>query len=179
MTIANLVRAAVVSSVVIVAMLAGSLRADEPKTQPTSAPTDSAVTALEGNDKAFAAEVDAAYAVVVFPKVGGDGEDSGRGQIIVGGKVVGRAMAMSSGVGIDAGTAYAELILIENKKTLDSILDSGLKLDESVSATALTENGKATVKYKGGIAVFVKNENGGKTDRSVAGQQIIAKAQSE
>ena len=139
MTVARMIRAAIVLNVFVIAALTSSIRADEPKTQPTTDPTNAALAAFEGKDTAFAAAVDRAYAVIVFPKVAGSDEDSGQGHLLKAGKVVGTVMVESSGVGITRGTAYAEVVLVEDKKTLDSILDSGLRLDEKVSVTTLTD----------------------------------------
>jgi len=121
----------------------------------------------------------AGYAV--FPSVAkgaiGVGAAHGDGELLRGGKAVGKTSLTQVTIGLQlGGQEYSEIIFFENKETLAGFQKGDFTFAAQVSAVALTSGASANAAYKGGVAVFTVAKGGLMYEASVGGQKFSYKA---
>jgi lipid-binding SYLF domain-containing protein len=121
----------------------------------------------------------AGYAV--FPTVGegavGIGAAHGGGELIAGGKAIGKISMTQVTVGAQlGGQSYSEIILFETQNTLDSFKRGDFTFAAQASAVALASGASANAAYRDGVAVFTASKGGLMYEASVGGQKFSFKA---
>jgi hypothetical protein len=141
---------------------------------------DSSKTALNDMYKADPALKDfkeTGYAYAIFPEIATGaavvGGSYGRGEVFEQGKFIGYADVSAGSFGASLGGAkYAELIIFQDKPTLDKFTSGKLSFEANASAVALKSGVATQYKFNNGIQV-VKNPIGGlMVDASIGGQQF-------
>ena len=117
----------------------------------------------------------AGYAV--FPSVGkgaiGVGGAHGTGELIVGGKAIGKCSLTQVTVGLQlGGQSYSEVIFFEHDNTLNGFKNGDFSFAAEVSAVALTAGASANAAYRNGVAVFTRAKGGLMYEASVGGQKF-------
>lgn len=117
----------------------------------------------------------AGYAV--FPSVGkgaiGVGGAHGSGELIVGGKAIGKCSLTQVTVGLQlGGQSYSEIIFFEQANTVDGFKNGDFSFAAQVSAVALTAGASANAAYRNGVAVFTRAKGGLMYEASVGGQKF-------
>jgi lipid-binding SYLF domain-containing protein len=123
---------------------------------------------------------DGAVGYAVFPTIGkgaiGIGGAHGKGELIVGGKAVGKTSMTQVTIGFQlGGQAYSEIIFFQKKETLDGFKKSDFAFAAEVSAVALTSGASANAAYRNGVAVFTAAKGGLMYEASVGGQKFSYK----
>jgi len=123
---------------------------------------------------------DGAVGYAVFPTIGkgaiGIGGAHGNGELIVGGKAVGKTSMTQVTVGFQlGGQSYSEIIFFQTKETLDGFKKSDFAFAAEVSAVALTSGASANAAYRHGVAVFTAAKGGLMYEASVGGQKFSFK----
>jgi len=97
----------------------------------------------------------------------------GRGEVYEQGKMIGWADLSQATVGAQlGGQSFSELILFENKATLDSFRNGKLKFATNASAVALKSGAAESAKYTDGVLVFVEPREGLMLEAAVGGQSF-------
>jgi lipid-binding SYLF domain-containing protein len=117
----------------------------------------------------------AGYAV--FPNVGkgaiGIGGARGNGELLVGGKAIGKTTLSQVTVGFQlGGQKYSEIIFFEKKAPLDGFKNGDFAFSAEASAVALTSGASANAAYRNGVAVFTMAKGGLMYEASVGGQKF-------
>jgi lipid-binding SYLF domain-containing protein len=110
------------------------------------------------------------YAYAVFPTIGEGGfwvgGAGGKGQVYVGGKVVGTTTMAQVSLGFQlGGKAYSQIIFFEDKRALDEFQSGSFEFAAGASAVAVTAGASASVGTSGASA----GASGGKKDATTAG----------
>ena len=138
-----------------------------------------------------------AHGYAVFPTIGkgglGIGGSHGKGQVYVGGKVVGFTSTTDISVGLQAGgQAYSQIIFFQNKKAFDDFTSGNFEFSAQATAVAITAGASAqagtsgtgagasgTQKhattaggYQHGMAVFTVAKGGLMYEASIGGQKF-------
>lgn len=139
-----------------------------------------------------------AHAYAVFPSIGkgglGVGGAHGKGQVYVGGKVIGFTSMSDISIGLQAGgQSYAQIIFFENAKALKKFTSGNFEFSASASAIAVQSTAGASAgtegsgaeasgsktgekatsgaDYEGGVAVFTMAKGGLMYAATIAGQK--------
>jgi len=126
-----------------------------------------------GMEKFFASAV--GYAV--FPSVGkgaiGIGGAHGSGELIVGGKAIGKCTLTQVTVGFQlGGQAYSEIIFFEKQNTVDGFKNGDFAFSAQATAVAVTAGAAANAAYRNGVAVFTHIKGGLMYEASIGGQKF-------
>jgi lipid-binding SYLF domain-containing protein len=129
-----------------------------------------------GINKFFAGSV--GYAV--FPTVGkgaiGIGGAHGTGELLVGGKAIGKVTLSQVTVGLQfGGQTYSEIIFFDQKSSLDGFKHGDFAFAAEASAVALTSGASANAAYRNGVAVFTIAKGGLMYEASIGGQKFSFK----
>ena len=121
----------------------------------------------------------AGYAV--FPSVGkgaiGVGGAHGNGELLVGGKAVGKCSLSQVTVGLQlGGQSYSEIIFFEQANTIEGFKKGDFAFAAQVSAVAVTAGASANAAYRNGVAVFTQAKGGLMYEASVGGQKFSYEA---
>ena len=152
-----------------------------PKSDADKKAQGSEVEATLTKFKAKHASVDvymkSAHGYAVFPTVGkggmGIGGAFGRGQVFVGGEMVGYSKLTSASIGFQlGGQSFSELIFFEDKAAFEKFKSGEFGFDANASAVAATAGAAAKADYKGGVAVFVMADAGLMYEASIGGQKF-------
>jgi lipid-binding SYLF domain-containing protein len=113
----------------------------------------------------------------VFPTVGkgaiGIGAAHGSGELIVGGKALGKTTLTQVTVGFQlGGQSYSEVIFFEQQNTLDGFKNGDFAFAAQASAVAVTAGAAANAGYRNGVAVFTRAKGGLMYEASVGGQKF-------
>jgi lipid-binding SYLF domain-containing protein len=117
----------------------------------------------------------------VFPSVGkgaiGVGGARGSGELIVGGKAIGKCTLTQVTVGLQlGGQAYSEIIFFEHENTLDGFKKGDFAFAAQATAVAVTAGAAANAAYRNGVAVFTHVKGGLMYEASVGGQKFSFEA---
>jgi lipid-binding SYLF domain-containing protein len=128
-------------------------------------------------DASLRDELSRAAGYAVFPGVGkgamGIGGAHGTGQVIVGGKPIGKATLTQVTIGLQlGGQKYAELILFEDQHAVDRFVGGAFTMAAQVSAVALASGAAANAKYANGVKVITATIGGLMYEASVGGQKF-------
>jgi len=121
----------------------------------------------------------AGYAV--FPSIGkgaiGVGGAHGNGELIVGGKAIGKCSMTQVTVGFQlGGQSYSEVIFFEQANTLDGFKKGDFAFAAQASAVAVTAGASADAAYRNGVAVFTQAKGGLMYEASIGGQKFSFEA---
>ena len=121
-----------------------------------------------------------AVGYAVFPTVGkgaiGVGGAHGTGELLTGGKAVGKVSLTQVTVGLQfGGQSYSEIIFFETQRTLDSFRDGDFAFAAQATAVALTAGAAANAAYRDGVAVFTIAKGGLMYEASIGGQKFSFK----
>jgi lipid-binding SYLF domain-containing protein len=116
---------------------------------------------------------------VVFPKVAegalGVGAATGKGQLFVTGKAApaGEAALTQVTIGFQAGgQEYSELLIFQDKATLDDFTKGNFEFSAQATAVALTAGAAANAKYDKGVMIFTVAKGGLMYQASIGGQKF-------
>jgi len=142
-----------------------------------SSEVDSTVAKFKEKQPSVGAYMKQAYGWAVFPTVGkggmGIGGAFGRGQVFVGGEMVGYSKLTSASIGFQlGGQSFSELIFFETEGAYKKFISGEFGFDANASAVAATAGAAAKVDYKGGVAVFVMADAGLMYEASIGGQKF-------
>lgn len=117
------------------------------------------------------------YGYAMFPSVGSGGlvvgGSWGRAVVFEGDKHIGFADMTQANVGLTAGgQRFRQLIVFQDKASLDRFTQNQLTLDANLTAVALTSGAAATANYRNGVAIFVQPIGGLMVSANVGGQQF-------
>jgi lipid-binding SYLF domain-containing protein len=117
------------------------------------------------------------YGYAMFPSVGSGGlvvgGSWGRAVVFEQGKHIGFADMTQGNVGLTAGgQRFRQLIVFQDKASLDRFRSNQLTLDANLSAVALTTGAAASANYRNGVAIFVQPIGGLMVSANVGGQQF-------
>ena len=138
---------------------------------------------------------DTAYGYAVFPTIGkggiGIGGAHGKGQVYVGGTVVGFTSMTQVSIGFQlGGQAFSQVIFFEDQRAFDDFTSGSFEFDAQASAIAVTASAQASaattsaaasagaggpgkhadVEYRKGMLVFVMGKGGLMYQATVGGQ---------
>jgi lipid-binding SYLF domain-containing protein len=121
-----------------------------------------------------------AVGYAVFPTVAkgamGVGGAHGSGEVLVGGKAIGKATLNQVTVGFQlGGQTYSEIIFFENQSTLEGFKNGDFAFAAQASAIAVTTGASANVGYRNGVLVFTMAKGGLMYEASIGGQKFSFK----
>jgi lipid-binding SYLF domain-containing protein len=130
-------------------------------------------------DPALKPILDKAAGYAIFPSVAkgalGVGAATGKGQVFDTGKdqPAGGTVLNQVTIGFQAGgQAYSELILFEDKATLDGFKKGNFEFSAQATAVALKAGVAATAKYEKGVMILTVAKGGLMYEASVGGQKF-------
>jgi hypothetical protein len=132
---------------------------------------------LLANHPELEAEFMKAYGYAVFPKITkvglGVGGAGGKGLVFEKNAVIGLTKLMQATIGFQAGgQQYMEIILFENKETLDKFTNEKFKFSSEASAVILKSGVSTGLVYHDGIATIVEGEKGAMFEASLGTQKF-------
>jgi lipid-binding SYLF domain-containing protein len=118
-----------------------------------------------------------AYGYAIFPDIGkgaaGVGGAFGRAEVYEQNNMCGYADLTQGTVGVAlGGQEYAELLVFQNKETMDHFKAGNLEFAAQVSGVAVTAGGAASAKFQNGVAVFLDVTGGLMGEASIGGQKF-------
>jgi len=130
-------------------------------------------------DATLKATMSKASGYVIFPSVAkgglGVGAAAGKGQVFGTGndKALGESKLRQVTVGFQAGgQVYSEMILFEDKTSLDNFKKGNFEFSAQVSAVAVKAGASANAKYEHGVMVLTMTKGGLMYEASVGGQKF-------
>jgi len=139
---------------------------------------------------------DSSYGYAVWPRIArgglGVGASRGRGQVYVGGQLMGFSRLVEVSIGLQAGgQTYRQIIFFRDREAYDNFTSGGFEFDASASAVAVTAsaqagagtqgasasagagapNTAAGAGYHNGLQVFTMAEGGLMYKATIAGQR--------
>jgi hypothetical protein len=147
--------------------------------------TNSAMAGIYKADPSLQNFVNAGYAFAIFPNIAAGtvpvGGILGRGEVIEQGTFIGYAdVCAGTFAATVGGPRYAELIVFQDKASLDKFTSNTLIFPANTPAPAIRNGIGARAKFNNGMAVFKNPIDGPLDDASVSGQQFaFAAAQTE
>ncbi len=167
----------VVGLAVLPLLLGGSRPADDDFHQKVL----DTIAAFKKTDPGIKKFFDGAVGIAVFPSVGkggiGVGGARGSGELLVGGKAVGKCKLTQVTVGLQlGGQKYSEIIFFEQQKGVDGFRKGDFAFAAQVSAVALKSGASADAAYQDGVAVFTQAKGGLMYEASVGGQKFSFEA---
>ncbi|MGH7180214.1 MAG: hypothetical protein ACREJC_22740 [Tepidisphaeraceae bacterium] len=138
---------------------------------------DATMKRLEGLDPGLHKLIENSYGYAIFPSVGKGGlivgGSYGRGEVYEKGKMVGWADISQATIGAQiGGQTFAELLLFQNKESLDNFKYGKLKFAANVSAVAMKSGAADSAKFNNGVIVFVEPKAGLMLEAAVGGQSF-------
>lgn len=123
---------------------------------------------------------DDAVGIAVLPTVAkgaiGVGGAHGTGELLVGGKAIGKISMTQVTIGLQlGGQAYSEIIFFQNQNTLDGFKNSDFAFAAQATAVALASGASANAAYRNGVAVFTSAKGGLMYEASIGGQKFSFK----
>lgn len=114
---------------------------------------------------------------VIFPEVGkgaiGVGGAGGTGVVYRNGQPVGTVTMSQISLGPQlGGQTYSELIVFQNEKALNRLMNNSLEFGAEASATAVKAGAAAGTQFDNGVAVFVLPKGGLMAGASISGQKF-------
>ncbi|MDA3963025.1 MAG: hypothetical protein PF961_19750 [Planctomycetota bacterium] len=154
-----------------------------PPPQPTAAEQkliDLSLAALEEMsqlDDSLAAEVAAAHAVVVIPKVGRAGfifgGGGGSGAVFLKERPIGTVRVSGATVGFQIGAqSFTQLILVENAARLTQLRTGDTKATVQATAVAAEAGAAASARYTDGIKIIIGDAKGLMAEAAVGAQKL-------
>jgi lipid-binding SYLF domain-containing protein len=139
------------------------------------------IDAFKKKDPGLQKFFDNAVGYAVLPTVAkgaiGIGGAHGGGELIVGGKAIGKVSMTQVTIGFQlGGQAYSEIIFFEDPKTLDGFKNSDFAFAAQATAVALASGASANAAYRNGVAVFTSTKGGLMYEASIGGQKFSFKA---
>ena len=125
-----------------------------------------------------AAFFDKAHGYAVFPTIGkgglGIGGSHGKGQVYVGGKVIGFTSTTDVSIGLQAGgQAYSQIIFFENADALNRFTTGKFEFAASASAIAVQSTAGATTGTEGTGASASSSKTGDKATQNATYQDGV------
>jgi lipid-binding SYLF domain-containing protein len=152
---------------------------------PRSGRTDHAdvmrtIAEIKAKDPGMGKFFDNAAGYAVFPTVAkgamGVGGAHGSGEVLVGGKAIGKATLNQVTVGFQlGGQTYSEIIFFENESALNGFKNGDFAFAAQASAVAITTGASANVGYRNGVLVFTMAKGGLMYEASIGGQKFSFK----
>jgi lipid-binding SYLF domain-containing protein len=152
---------------------------------PRSGRTDHAdvmrtIAEIKAKDPGMGKFFDNAAGYAVFPTVAkgamGVGGAHGSGEVLVGGKAIGKATLNHVTVGFQlGGQTYSEIIFFENESALNGFKNGDFAFAAQASAVAVTTGASANVGYRNGVLVFTMAKGGLMYEASIGGQKFSFK----
>ncbi len=138
---------------------------------------DQSLAGMKNADPSLAGFIDKAHGYANFPSVGSGGfivgGGWGRAAVYEQGRLVGFADMTQANVGLTAGgQRFSQVIVFQDKASLDRFRANQLTLDANLSAVILTSGAAATANYRNGVAIFVRPIGGAMVAANVGGQQF-------
>lgn len=122
--------------------------------------------------------LDRSAGYAIFPSVGkggvGVGGAFGRGILYSNnGDLIGYSSLSQASVGLQlGGQEYAELVVFENRDSLNKFTQGNFSFAANASAVALKEGASAAAPYRNGVAVFTMAKGGLMFEASIGGQKF-------
>jgi len=165
---------------VFAAGLMGCESSEPPSPAQTAAMHDEARAALErmqAQDSTVKYLVDNSYGYVVFPEIGegavGIGGASGKGIVYQSGHRVGEVNLTQASLGIQiGGQTFAELIVFQNQKALNRLMNDGYEFGADASATFVKEGAAGSGDFVHGVRIFILPKGGLMAGLSLNGQKF-------
>jgi lipid-binding SYLF domain-containing protein len=138
------------------------------------------VARFQKNDPSMQKFFNEAVGYAVFPTVGegavGVGAAHGDGELLVGGKAIGRVAMTQVTVGLQlGGESYSEIIFFSNEHALDGFKHGDFAFAAEAKAVALASGAAANAAYRDGVAVFTSTIGGLMYQASIGGQKFSFK----
>lgn len=139
------------------------------------------IAAFKKKDPGIQKFFDDAVGIAVLPTVGkgaiGVGGAHGTGQLLVGGKAIGKISMTQVTIGLQfGGQSYSEIIFFQNQSTLDGFKHGDFAFAAQATAVALASGASANAAYRNGVAVFTLAKGGLMYEASIGGQKFSFKA---
>ena len=140
-----------------------------------------AIAAFKKTDPGISKFFNGSAGYAVLPNVGkgaiGIGGAHGNGELLVGGKAIGKISMTQVTIGLQlGGQSYSEIIFFEDQKTLKDFEEGNFEFAAQASAVALKSGASSNAKYANGVAVFTVAKGGLMFEASLGGQKFSYKA---
>ncbi len=157
------------------------LGADRPAGDDLHTKVTNTIAAFKKADPGIQKFFNSSAGYAVFPSIGkgaiGVGGAHGNGELIVGGKAIGKCSMTQVTVGLQlGGQSYSEVIFFEQANTLDGFKKGDFAFAAQASAVALTAGASADAAYRNGVAVFTQAKGGLMYEASIGGQKFSFEA---
>jgi lipid-binding SYLF domain-containing protein len=164
---------------VVAGLLIGCATAPASRTEQDTllADAESTLQQMRAEDPTLGELTRRSYGYAMFPKVtkGGlvVGGASGQGVVYERGKHIGYSSLSQGSVGLQAGAqTFSELIVFEDKGSLDRFKAGSLNFAADASAVILQSGTATAANFVEGVAVVVRPIGGAMVEASIGGQQF-------
>jgi len=136
-----------------------------------------ALQRMQAQDPSLVNAINSSYGYVVFPEVGdaaiGIGGAAGHGVVYEGGKKIGTVKLAAGSIGIQAGgDTYGELIIFQDAKSFNRVLNDSLEFGADASATLVKAGAAGASNFSNGTQVYIMPKGGLKAGVSLNGQKF-------
>lgn len=139
------------------------------------------IATFKKKDPALQKFFDESVGYAVLPTVAkgaiGVGAAHGSGELLTGGKAIGKISMTQVTIGLQlGGQAYSEIIFFENENTLNGFKNGDFAFAAQATAVALASGAAANASYRNHVAVFTSAKGGLMYEASIGGQKFSYKA---
>jgi len=136
------------------------------------------LTRMESQDPSLTERVNNAVGYAIFPEVGqaavGIGGSSGKGVVYKGGQRVGRVTLGQGSIGPQiGGDTFAELIIFEDEKALNRLMNNSIEFGADANATFVKAGAAGAANFANGVQVYVLPKGGLMAGAAINGQKFI------
>lgn len=124
-----------------------------------------ALERMEAQDPSLTNRVNNSAGYVVFPEVGnaavGVGGAYGQGYVYENGKRIGHVKMTEASVGLQVGgDSYAELIIFQDQKPLNRLMNNSFEFGSDAKATVVKAGAAGAAEFSNGTQVYVMSKGG-------------------
>jgi len=139
--------------------------------------SQSALQAMTSQDGKLQDMINNSYGYVIFPEVGqgavGVGGSSGTGTVYQSGREVGTVKLTQVSLGPQVGgDTYSELIIFQDQKAMNRLLNDSLEFGASANATIVKAGAAAAARLDNGVGVFILPKGGLMVGANINGQKF-------
>lgn len=136
-----------------------------------------ALQRMEAQDPSLVSAVNSSYGYIIFPEVGdaaiGIGGAAGHGVVYASGKKIGTVKLAEGSIGLQAGgDTYGELIIFQDAKSFNRVVNDSFEFGADASATIVKAGAAGASNFANGTQVYIMPKGGLKAGVSIKGQKF-------
>jgi lipid-binding SYLF domain-containing protein len=132
---------------------------------------------MEAQDAGLAGVLKSSYGYVILPEIGDAafivGGASGNGIVYRGGQPIGTVTLKQGSLGAQiGGDTYAELIVLQDDKAFNRVINNSLEFGGDLTATIVKAGAAGSATFANGVEVYILPKGGLKAGAALTGQKF-------